>query len=196
MKFIALFYIIAAYFLGAIPFSYLVGKLRGVDLLRTGSKSSGATNVYRTLGFGYAAFAFFLDAAKGYVAIFCASYILPGQHVFMVVCGLAAILGHTFTPFLKFKGGKGVATGVGVLFFIQPVIAMIGFLLEFIIIFFTRYVSLASILSALVILILAYLPFFQMPASYIGLITVAVIYIIYKHIPNIKRLIKGQENKV
>ena len=191
-----LLWIVGAYFLGAIPFSFLIGRFKGVNLLEVGSKSSGATNVYRTLGLKFAIIAFLLDMFKGYVAMWIA-YLLNGyDNGWVVLAGLAAVIGHTFTPFLNFKGGKGVATGVGLMLFMKPEVAIIGFILEVMIIFITRYVSVASIAAALAILVMSWLPFFSIIPIYRLLIFVAVAYVIYKHIPNIKRLASGEENKI
>ncbi len=189
-------WLIGAYLLGAIPFSYLVGRYKGVNLLEVGSKSSGATNVYRTLGLKYALIAFLLDMFKGFVAMWICYLINGFDSTWVVFAGLAAVVGHTFTPFLHFKGGKGVATGVGLMLFMKPEIAIIGFILEMIIIAITRYVSLASIVSALAILIMSWLPFFAIIPAYRLLIFLAVAYVIFKHIPNMKRLAVGKENKI
>ena len=194
--FVNLIWLVGAYFLGAIPFSFLIGGYKGVNLLEVGSKSSGATNVYRTLGLKYAVIAFLLDMMKGYVAMWIAYHINSLDNLWVVAAGLAAVVGHTFTPFLNFKGGKGVATGVGLMLFMKPEIAFIGFVLEMAIIAITRYVSLASILSALAIFVMSWLPFFAVIPAYRWLIFVAVAYVIFKHIPNMKRLASGQENKI
>ena len=188
--------VIISYLLGSIPFSYIIGRLKGVNLLEVGSKNAGATNVYRNLGLAYALMAFLLDVGKGYFAMLLGKVFFVDQYSFIVLCGLAAILGHTFTPFLKFKGGKGVATGIGILLFINPVIAIAAFALGISIILSTRYVSLGSIISSLFVLAMSLLPYFKMPTEYQIFICIAVVYIIYKHVPNIKRLLIGQENKV
>lgn len=189
-------WLIGAYLLGAIPFSYIVGRFKGVNLLEVGSKSSGATNVYRTLGLKYAVIAFLLDMFKGYVAMWFAYNINGHDNAWVVLAGLAAMVGHTLTPFLGFRGGKGVATGVGLMLFIDPVIAIIGFILEMILIKTTRYVSVASITAAVAILFMSFIPLFGVAPLYRCLIIVAVAYVIYKHIPNIQRLMNNQENKI
>jgi len=189
-------WLIGAYLLGSIPFSYLIGLYKGINLLEVGSKSSGATNVYRTLGLKYAVLAFLLDMFKGFVAMWMCYLINGYDSAWVVAAGLSAVIGHTFTPFLQFKGGKGVATGVGLMLFMKPEVAIIGFVLEMIIIAITRYVSVASIVSALAILIMSWLPFFAIIPSYRLLIFFAVAYVVYKHIPNIKRLAEGKENKI
>ena len=184
-----------AYVVGAIPFSYIIAKVKGINLLQEGSKSSGATNVYRLLGIRFALLAFSLDLLKGYIVVWL-TYQLTYDPLMVTICGLMAILGHTLTPFLKFKGGKGVATGLGVMFFFQPLIAVVGFITALVLFKTTRYVSVGSIVASTTVLILSYLPIFSLPPSYKVVITVAVSYIIYKHIPNIKRLLQGKENKI
>ena len=182
--------------MGSIPFSYLMGKLKGVDLLEVGSKNAGATNVYRSLGLPPAIICFLLDGAKGYGAMFLAGLFLTPDPKLIIMAGLFSILGHTFTPFLKFKGGKGVATGLGVLVYIQPIVALIGFIVAVVIMLSTRYVSLASMVSGITMVVLLRLSYFNVDSDYQIFVAVIVVFIIVKHIPNIKRLLKGSENKI
>lgn len=188
--------LILCYLLGAIPFSYFVAKLKGVDLTKVGSGNIGATNVYRFVGKMYGVIAFFFDAGKGFFVVLLVNILTLGNPILTVLGATLAILGHTFSPFVGFKGGKGVATGVGVLFFLQPVVAIIGLVLELVIIKVTGYVSLASIVSGLVIFLLMLMPVFNTQPVYSLFVLVVVAYIIYKHKGNIKRLIKGQETKI
>ncbi|MDD4527272.1 MAG: glycerol-3-phosphate 1-O-acyltransferase PlsY [Candidatus Margulisbacteria bacterium] len=188
--------LILCYLLGAIPFSYFVAKLKGVDLTKVGSGNIGATNVYRSVGKMYGVIAFFFDAGKGFFVVLLVNILTLGNPILTVLGATLAILGHTFSPFVGFKGGKGVATGVGVLFFLQPVVAIIGLVLELVIIKVTGYVSLASIVSGLVIFLLMLMPVFNTQPVYSLFVLVVVAYIIYKHKGNIKRLIKGQETKI
>jgi len=187
---------VTSYVLGAIPFSYLVAKVKGVDLAKVGSGNIGATNVYRSVGKLYGVIAFLLDAGKGYFVALLVNFFTFGDPTLTVIGATLAILGHTFSPFVGFKGGKGVATGVGVLFFLQPFVAIIGFISEIIIIMITRYVSLASILSGVLIFLLMLLPVFNTQLAYTVFVFIVVAYIIYKHKANIKRLFAGQENKI
>lgn len=187
---------VIAYFLGSIPFSFIIAKLRGVDLTKVGSKNVGATNVYRNLGLLWAVLAFTGDVGKGYLAVWLTSQVTGNQPWMVVISGLLVILGHMYSPFLKFKGGKGVATGVGILIFIQPLVAIIGFIFELILIWRMRIVSLSSILAALLVAILLYTPWFQVDFIYQGLVTCIVAYIILKHRSNIIRLVQRKENKI
>ncbi|MEK6556807.1 MAG: glycerol-3-phosphate 1-O-acyltransferase PlsY [Candidatus Margulisiibacteriota bacterium] len=190
------FIILLSYFLGSIPFGYLIGRLRGVNLLEVGSKSTGTTNAFRALGFGWALLTFLLDLLKGVLAVYFANLFFANQYSLIALSGLLAIIGHTLTPFLGFKGGKGVATGLGVLVFLTPGIALVGFVVETSIILITRYVSLGSLITGPLMVGLTFIPFFGVPWEYQCLITVAVGYIVYKHVPNIHRLLQGKENKI
>lgn len=182
--------------MGSIPFSIIVSKLKGINLLEHGSKNAGATNVYRLLGLKYAILVFLLDASKGLLGIYLSQQLNPENHLLIMLSGLAVIIGHTFTPFLKFKGGKGVATGLGILIGLTPLIALIGFICASTIIITTRVVSVASITTSLLVVALALTPVFAVPLLYKIFISIAVAYIIYRHLPNIKRILKGTENRV
>ncbi len=196
-----------SYFLGALPFSLLVAKARGIDLRQFGSANLGATNVYRALGLPYASLVFLLDALKGFIptqiALTGAPHVLysmglqPGlgeQPLIHVLIGGLAILGHTFSPFVKFKGGKGVATGLGVILALSPQIFGILFTLGLTTILITRYVSPVSIVSSIL------LPFlmwgFGYPKEYWIFTGIVGLYIVYKHKANIVRLLNGTENKI
>jgi glycerol-3-phosphate acyltransferase PlsY len=197
-----------AYLLGAIPFSVIVAKARGVDLRQCGSGNLGATNVYRTLGFGYALLVFVLDALKGFIPtqlaltqvgpeFFHSIGLHPGigeQPLIHVIVGGFAILGHTFSPFVKFKGGKGVATGLGVILALSPEVFGILFTVGVTMILITRYVSPVSIISSIL------LPFlmwgFGYPKEYWLFTGIVGLYIVYKHKANIVRLLNGTENKI
>ena len=203
-----LLFCIFAYLLGALPFSLWVAKLRGVNLRQFGSGNLGATNVYRSLGLPYASLVFFLDALKGFIPTQIALtqggpellhqlgfHIGFGeQPLIHVVIGGLAILGHTFSPFVKFKGGKGVATGLGVILALSPQVFGILFTLGITGILITRYVSPVSILSSIL------LPFlmwgFGYPKEYWIFTGIVSLYIVYKHRGNIVRLLNGTENKI
>ena len=188
--------VFAAYFIGSIPFSFIVGIVNKVNLLTVGSKNAGATNVYRVLGLKWALPAFLLDVAKGFLAATLAYYVFPANHLLIVGCGIASIVGHTFTPFLKFKGGKGVATGLGVLLFLVPVAALSAFVLGVTLILITRYVSVGSIAASVLAMVLSWVPLLHTPHSYSICVTLSACYIIYKHKANISRLLQGKENRI
>lgn len=187
-----------AYLLGSIPFGFLlVLAFRKEDIRTKGSGNIGATNVVRSGAKGLGALTFLLDAAKGYVAVFAAGWLLgdrfssPDLHA---IAGVAAIFGHMYPVWLRFKGGKGVATAFGVFLALSPIAALIGlgvFLLVFLI---SRYVSLASIVSAVVFPIAALL-LARGPSTplLISVIVFIPLLVIVKHHQNISRLMHGTE---
>jgi len=182
-----------SYLLGSVPFGLLVGKLKGVDLTKTGSGNIGTTNVFRSVGKGFGIAVFVLDMLKGYFPVYLASS--TGQnHYIVMLCGLLAIAGHMFPIFLRFKGGKGVATGLGVILGIAPYLFILSFLLGISIISLTGYVSLASITGSIFLTILMLRS--GQPLPYAWMVAFVTVLILVKHIPNIKRLLSGTENKI
>src|SRR5207248_280320 len=144
---------VGAYLLGSVPFGYLVGRARGVDLLALGSRNIGATNAGRVLGARWGVLVFFLDAAKGALPVLAAraaaSAVGEPFEALGVTAGVAAFLGHLFPLYLGFRGGKGVATGAGVVAVLLPLPTLAALLLWLLVAVTTRYVSLASLLAAL-----------------------------------------------
>lgn len=189
-----------AYLLGSIPFSFILGKvLKGIDLREYGSRNVGATNALRVLGWKTGLLALILDMLKGYGAILIARSLAPQSNILLISVGFAAILGHIFTIFLRFKGGKGVATSAGVFAALMPVSFIVALLSFLIITVITRYVSLGSLVAAVMLLIMQTLITLQdgfYNAEYLILVIIVALFIIIKHIPNINRLIDGTENKV
>lgn len=188
-----------AYFSGSIPSGVWIGKtFKGIDIRTVGSKNSGATNAYRNLGAVYGIMTLVIDALKGYLPLLVASKMGVSEK-YIVVIGLIAILGHSFSCFLNFKGGKGVATSLGVFLFLAPKaigIATLGFL---IVVFFTRYVSLSSITAAIIFPIMTMI----LPAKdgvdkfTLSILSVFIgVFVIYKHKTNITRLLNGTESKI
>jgi len=189
---------LAAYLCGSIPFGLLLGKMLGADVRKTGSGNIGATNVARSLGLGAGILTLALDAAKGAAPVWLARHYFPDHAAFQILAGLATLIGHCFPVWLKFHGGKGVATAAGV-FFILCWQAGVGALLVFaLVVGFWRYVSLASISAAASIPLLVYFlwaPHYAPPLS-VSLGTLAgAILIIYKHDANLQRLVEGTEPK-
>ncbi len=186
-----------AYLIGSIPFSYLVARARGVELRQVGSGNVGSANVWRACGFGPFVVAMALDILKGYLPTLLALRLFPGSPIVVLLAGIAAILGHTFPIFLRFKGGKAVATSSGVLLAIAPLLAAIGvgaWALTFAI---TRISSVAS-LTAAVIEIIAGTVFYlsgRLPLAYALFIWLAALFVIYLHRGNIQRLLAGTENR-
>ena len=184
---------VLAFFLGSIPFSLIVTKIKGVDLRSIGSGNLGATNVYRALGFKYAFGVFFLDALKGYIPVHLILSV-SDQPILHVVIGFIAVLGHSLSPFVGFKGGKGAATGLGVLCGLSPHVFGIVFVIAAISIYLTRMVAPTSMACSILVPIL--LKVFNYPTPYIAVTALLAVFIIYRHRSNIKRLIEGKENKV
>ena len=189
-----LLFILISYLLGSIPFGLIIASINKIDIRSHGSGNIGATNVYRVIGKFWGLLTFFLDAMKGFLPVY---YFLNfyGNHQHLgVCCGLAAILGHTFPVYIKFRGGKGVATSAGMLFGIAPLPVFIGLLVWIIIMFLFRFVSLASITASVVIsVIICFSDAYSIFTKY--LITFISILIIWLHRENISRLIKGTENR-
>lgn len=193
------------YVSGATPFGYLAGKLKGIDIRNHGSGNIGATNAIRVLGKGIGIPVFILDLLKGWLPVWLAKVwwvTLPGAESLLstaaVVTGLAAVLGHMFTFWLNFKGGKGVATATGVLLGIAPV-AMLGGLAVWLLFFFTmRYVSLASMMAGVGV---ALTMIVQMSRTgswdwvMLGFGLLIMILVIVRHTANIRRILSGTEPK-
>lgn len=184
--------VLCSYFLGAIPFGYMVGKLSGIDIRQHGSGNVGFTNVWRTLGIGKAAVVLAGDLGKGWLSA-CIGFQLAGEPG-ALVGGLAAIIGHTLSCFIQFKGGKGVATGAGVLLYFSPLALLICLIILVTLCVCTRYMSLGSICAASAAPVVLFLT--DAPLPYTLGIGAAAIYVVYLHIPNIRRLMNGTENKL
>ena len=195
--------LLGSYLLGSIPFGYLAGRLVGVDIRQTGSGNVGATNVLRVLGkrYGYPVFA--LDVLKGFGAVKIAMLIAPGRppewnspELFGILAAMASVFGHLYPPWLKFKGGKGVATSAGALFALTPVATLVGVAIWTIVFWLTRYVSLASMIAA------GFLPFVilvvssqdqntRRPLVYSSACVATIV--VWRHRSNLYRLMRGTE---
>lgn len=193
--------ILCAYLLGSIPFGYLLVRIfLKEDIRKTGSGNIGATNVIRTGKKGLGIATLLLDLGKGYVAVLLAGFVaanygLNAQHA-MVAAAVMATVGHIFPVWLKFKGGKGVATGLGVFLAMAPLATLCCLGIFIVVLFFSRYVSLSSIVSAAVFPIFTLLlePAMRERLCVAGIFFVPLI-IIVKHEANIRRLIAGTENR-
>ena len=182
-----------AYLLGSIPFSYLVARRGGVDVRTVGSGNVGATNVLRSVGKGAGALAFGLDFAKGTLATLLAVKTLGGA-AFPSAAALVAVLGHMHPVWLRFRGGKGVATGAGAFLPLAPA-ATLGALLSFAVVALaTRYASLGSIVGAFMLGVLAFLFGALQPIPWAA--TAAAVLIAWKHRENIRRLAAGTERRM
>lgn len=221
--FIYIVFPVAGYFLGSIPFAWVIGKSKGVDIRTVGSKNIGATNLGRTLGAQYFWYAFLLDAAKGFVPVLLAALLvrrwnsplyLEGPalpHWAPLLTGIACVVGHLLPIYLKFKGGKGVATGFGVVLGFWPLYTIAGLLAGAFFVFMLlvyRYISLASMTAAVVFAALVallgswqnrwletYVPM-QDRLPLVGVACLFAVLIIFRHRGNVSRLMKGTEPKV
>lgn len=195
---------LAAYLFGAVPFGYLIGRARGVNLLEQGSRNIGATNAGRVLGWRWGVLVFALDFAKGALPV-AVAHLLPQPealppHALAVTAGLAAFVGHLMPVYLGFKGGKGVATGAGVVAVLVPVITLITFAAWAVVLLATRYMSLASLTAAVLLIVLS-LTLVSAPFSNANWVVTAFCLVggtlvIVRHHSNIRRLITGTENRL
>lgn len=185
--------LLGAYVLGAIPFGVIVARARGVDILQTGSKNPGATNVWRAAGPGAGLLVFALDFGKGLgPALFATGYMgLPAIWAF--AAGMAATLGHLFSPFLRFRGGKGVATGFGMLVGTDAGVALSVFGAFLIVLSATRYVSLASLVASVMMVVFGQV--YGLPSELVAAFAALAGLIFFKHRSNIRRLLDGTERK-
>lgn len=188
--------VIISYLLGSIPSALIVGKLwKGIDVRNYGSGNLGATNVLRVLGWGPAVLVAIMDVGKGVLAVHIAKTFLLNNYIFILLCIVAAVVGHSFPIFAGFRGGRSVGVSFGILFYLFPKASILIFLFGIIIVSLTKYKSVASISCALVYPMLLYL-IEKPPLEYLIGVIIVCLFIIYRHIPNIKRLIKGEEHKI
>lgn len=191
-------FLVLGYVMGALPNGVWIGKyFKKIDIREHGSKNSGATNAYRVLGPRYGLMVLVADALKGFLPPFLASrYGVSGNMLLLI--GVLAIIGHSLSFFLHFKGGKGVATSLGVFLFLIPNVTLALLIVFILVVYFTRYISLGSIVAAAALPILTALS----PVGYVigktpllVMTTLIGVFVIYRHRTNIKRLIEGTENK-
>lgn len=185
-----------AFIFASIPWGYLIGKARGVDLRKTGSGNIGATNVLRTVGKKEALLTLMLDISKGFAPVFIVK-LMPSYEndlFFIGIVGICSILGHCYTPFLKFKGGKGVATSVGAILAYTPVVGLVTIFIWIVTFKIFHISSLGALLSFGLLPITVYLLGYSYEVVLFCIIVTSIIYL--RHIPNIKRLLKGTEPKM
>ncbi|MCB5249948.1 MAG: glycerol-3-phosphate 1-O-acyltransferase PlsY [Candidatus Cloacimonadales bacterium] len=195
--------VVIAYLLGSIPTAYLAGKLfMKIDIREHGSGNVGATNALRVLGNKMGIIVLLIDILKGALAVYIAKIFLESQWQ-IILASFFAIVGHIYTCFLGFKGGKGVATAAGVCFILIPVNLAFALFVFSIVLILSKYVSLSSISAALVLLTLQGMRlclvtghFYNHELANFIFVLIIVVFVIVKHIPNIKRLINGNENKI
>ena len=194
--------LVGSYLLGSIPFGYLAGRLGGIDIRKAGSGNVGATNVVRVLGkrYGYPVFA--LDVLKGFGAVKISMLMAAGHppewnspEIYGILAAMSSVLGHLYPPWLKFEGGKGVATSAGALLALTPVATLIGVAIWIIVFWLTGYVSLASVIAAVVLpIVILVLSWHQnKPLVYSSACVAAVV--VWRHRSNLSRLIRGTESR-
>jgi len=192
----ALAWLVASYLLGAVPTSYIAGRLlRGIDLREHGSKNLGATNLYRVLGWRVAVPVGLFDMGKGLVPVLLFAPHVSTSQTFALVCGLTAMVGHVFSVFVGFKGGKGVATAAGVMLGLTPAALLIALVVWIAVVALTGYVSLGSIVAAAVFPVLVRLVDPPEQPEILWLDMAAAAGIIWLHRANIARLLRGTENR-
>jgi len=180
-----------SYLIGAIPFGLIIAKSKqGIDLRQVGSGNIGATNVARTCGFFYGLCTFLLDMLKGIFSVAIA-FKLSANPVFISLAAISVILGHMYSVFLNYNGGKGVATTIGIYLILNPCALIISAIISLLIIYLTGYVSLGSIILVMVMVIFM---LFQKGFIYFILSLIIMLLVINKHKDNVIRVLKGQEN--
>lgn len=189
-------WLLASYLLGAIPTSHLLSRfIAGIDLRQHGSGNLGATNLYRVLGWKYAVPVALFDMAKGAIPVLVFAPEASASQLFALACGMAAIVGHVFSVFVRFKGGKGVATAAGVMLGLTPLALGVAALVWGVLVLLTGYVSLASIAAAAVLPLAVYLLEDSVTPELLWIAVAIAVGVILLHRRNIQRLLKGTENR-
>ena len=192
--------VLAAYLVGSIPFGFLIGKMRGVDVRTVGSKNIGATNVYRTVGHGWGFLAFFCDFLKGLLPTLAAKIVAERSgdatlDYLPLAVGVTTVAGH-----MRFKGGKGIAPGFGMLVALVPWLVLVAFGIFVVTVWISHYISLGSILAAAFLLVAVWFPILGTPGWHnlpqSILVAFVAAFAIWKHKSNIQRLMNGCENKI
>lgn len=185
-----------AYLIGSIPTGYIIVKFfKGQDIRKIGSGSTGATNVKRVMGKKWFFIVMLLDAFKGALPVLLAKYFTPDpQGLNAVIAAVMVIIGHSKSVFLGFSGGKSVASGVGTILALNPIVGLVVAVIWSVVTWITKYVSVGSLIAVSFAPLL--MLYFKAPSAYIYYCSAGAVYIIYLHRENIKRLIKGEENKV
>ena len=186
--------ILFSYLVGSIPTGYLIAKhVMHIDIREHGSGNPGAANVYRIVGKWAGVSTFLIDAIKGFVPVCLARVFCPDIYVIAIVCGVVAILGHMWTIYLKFHGGKGVATSAGVFFALAPIPTTCAFITFIILVAIWGRISIGSIAACVVLPLVSWC--MNYPLAEKIMVTAVGLLVIYKHIPNIKRLLSQKELK-
>jgi glycerol-3-phosphate acyltransferase PlsY len=192
---ISILIILASYLLGSIMFSVIMGKLvAGIDIRNHGSGNAGATNTLRIMGKGPAIVVFLLDIGKGVLAVCLAKWLVPDHYGIAVICGIAVILGHNWPIWFNFRGGKGIATTIGMLISLAFFPTLFAGLIAIITILITRYVSLGSLLLTTFLPVFIY--WMDYPMELLWGSFAILVFALVKHRKNIAKLLKGTENKI
>jgi glycerol-3-phosphate acyltransferase PlsY len=188
------FCVVLSYLVGAIPFGLLLSRSSGIDIREKGSCNIGATNVARLLGKKMGILTLLLDVTKGFLPMFVTALVIgegPGRNLLVALSGAATVLGHMYPVYLGFKGGKGVATGLGVFLFMAPLSVLFSLILFILAVGLSGFVSLGSLLASAAIPLWLYLLGEAGWKTLLSLFIAVMIW--FKHIPNIKRLLSGTE---
>ena len=186
--------VVLSYLLGAVPFGLLISTVAGKDVRQEGSKNIGATNVSRVLGKKLGALTLICDVLKAYLPMLAADLLLPvgpGKEQTVLLCGLAAVIGHIFPVYLGFKGGKGVASGLGMFLFLSPVTVLLALVVFVVAVYGSGFVSVGSLAASAAVLPLLWFFGANSATLVAALLVVALIW--FKHHENIGRLLHGQE---
>lgn len=194
-------WIAGAYLVGGIPFGFIIGKARGVDVRTVGSKNIGATNVFRTVGKGWGLLAFLCDVLKGLLPVLAAKcWAADLWSSLPLLVGVTCVAGHMLTPYMKFRGGKGVATAFGMLIGLVPALVGVAFAVFAAVFALSNYISLGSCSAAAFLAVSVWFPILgtrgcgDLPQCV--LVTLIALFVIWKHRSNIVRLVNGIENKI
>jgi acyl phosphate:glycerol-3-phosphate acyltransferase len=185
--------VLLGYFVGSIPFAYLLSRQQGIDLRRTGSGNVGASNVLRTTGVRAAVLAMALDGVKGTLAVLMAQLLSAGL-VTTVAAAFASVVGHVYPVWLRFRGGKGVATAAGAFAVLAPEALGIASCVFLIAVIVTRFISVGSIAGALTLVVVAAIS--DVPGAVAIGATASALIIIYRHRENLARLVAGTERRI
>ncbi|HAX61036.1 MAG TPA: acyl-phosphate glycerol 3-phosphate acyltransferase [Elusimicrobia bacterium] len=186
--------LLLSFLLGAIPTAYLIAKIfYGIDIRKFGSGNPGATNVWRTVGKIPGTLTFLFDVLKGFIPVFIARKIFPEPSLtYPMLSGFCAVAGHIWTPFLKFRGGKGVATGFGVFLGLIPIATFFALIVFIITLALTKYVALGSIAASISLPVFLY--FLKRPPVLIYVSVILAVIIIWRHKSNIKKILNKNED--
>jgi len=189
--------VLGSYLLGSFPTGYIVGRLRGIDIRKYGSGKTGGTNVLRTLGWGAMALVAVVDIAKGFISVIIAQQV-TGPSFVVVLCGVAAVAGHNWPIYIRFRGGSGSGTAFGVFIAMAPLVALTLFIFFLVPVILTRYMSLGSIMAATAapIIVSLFAKDSWIPPEYAYFALAAAALVLWRHRANMGRLLAGKEARI